>query len=315
MIRKVTQVVSFKLCFCFLVALVSVLSSSLNSFCESRGQEVHESWDKVSFYVSAHEDDWQLFMNPPAYDDVANSHTKVVFIHVTAGDAGFGPDNHGRKHPFFLARENGSRSAIRFLADLAQWPSVEKISKATINKHRLHRVEYKNTVAYFLRLPDGSGDGAGYEKTGYQSLERLLLGKSDKIQAVDGSAQYASWKDLADTFGVLMKSESASCGTIQINVPELDEKKNPSDHSDHRHSAKLALEAASQFKTLKVLHFLDYVTAEMPENLNETDKRKESAVFAVTCAGIEALDHESEWSEHYLDFLGKGYYREESIQR
>ena len=26
--------------------------------------------DKVSFYFAAHEDDWQLFMNPSAFEDV-----------------------------------------------------------------------------------------------------------------------------------------------------------------------------------------------------------------------------------------------------
>src|SRR5262249_42341800 len=28
--------------------------------------------DKVSFYFAAHQDDWQLFMNPSAFQDVAN---------------------------------------------------------------------------------------------------------------------------------------------------------------------------------------------------------------------------------------------------
>src|SRR5687768_5615926 len=44
--------------------------------------------DTVAFYFSAHEDDWQLFMNPNAYNDVHKSSTKVVFVYMTAGDAG-----------------------------------------------------------------------------------------------------------------------------------------------------------------------------------------------------------------------------------
>ena len=45
---------------------------------------------KVSFYFAAHEDDWQLFMNPQAFDDVLDAKSKTVFIHLTAGDAGLG---------------------------------------------------------------------------------------------------------------------------------------------------------------------------------------------------------------------------------
>src|SRR6266545_4755671 len=44
---------------------------------------------KVSFYFSAHEDDWQLFMNPSAFQDVVGK-AKTVFVHLTAGDAGLG---------------------------------------------------------------------------------------------------------------------------------------------------------------------------------------------------------------------------------
>ena len=64
--------------------------------------------DKVSFYFAAHEDDWQLFMNPSAFQDVINGAAKTVFIHMTAGDAGLGIGWGGRKHPFYLARENGA---------------------------------------------------------------------------------------------------------------------------------------------------------------------------------------------------------------
>ncbi|MFZ1211234.1 MAG: hypothetical protein WAN94_24310, partial [Pseudolabrys sp.] len=73
--------------------------------------------NKVSFYFAAHEDDWQLFMNPSAFKDVIGGATKTVFVHLTAGDAGLGTGLGGRKHPFYLARENGAEAAMRFMAD------------------------------------------------------------------------------------------------------------------------------------------------------------------------------------------------------
>src|SRR5215471_8104866 len=45
---------------------------------------------KVAFYFAAHEDDWQLFMIPQAFEDVLDGKTKTVFVHLTAGDAGLG---------------------------------------------------------------------------------------------------------------------------------------------------------------------------------------------------------------------------------
>jgi hypothetical protein len=73
--------------------------------------------DKVSFYFAAHQDDWQLFMNPSAFEDVAGAAAKTVFVHVTAGDAGLGTGSGGRAYPYYLAREHGADRAIRFMAD------------------------------------------------------------------------------------------------------------------------------------------------------------------------------------------------------
>ena len=66
-----------------------------------------EKADKVSFYFAAHEDDWQLFMNPSAFQDVLEGAAKTVFVHVTAGDAGLGTGDGGRKRTYCLARQNG----------------------------------------------------------------------------------------------------------------------------------------------------------------------------------------------------------------
>jgi hypothetical protein len=86
--------------------------------------------DKVSFYFAAHEDDWQLFMNPSAFQDVINGAAKTVFVHMTAGDAGLGIGRGGRKHPFYLARENGAETAIRFMADADGIPAERGRSNA-----------------------------------------------------------------------------------------------------------------------------------------------------------------------------------------
>src|SRR6186713_3326491 len=115
--------------------------------------------EKVSFYFAAHQDDWQLFMNPSAFHDVANPKAKTVFIHMTAGDAGRGSGNDGRRFPLYLARENGADAAIRFMADANSAPVKKSRRVMEFNGHRIERTVYRNTVSYFLRLPDGGPNG------------------------------------------------------------------------------------------------------------------------------------------------------------
>src|SRR5215475_12306428 len=91
--------------------------------------------DKVSFYFAAHEDDWQLFMNPSAFQDVIKGAAKTVFVHLTAGDAGLGTGLGGRKHPFYLARENGAEAAIRFMADAEGAPGERSAAPMMFNGH------------------------------------------------------------------------------------------------------------------------------------------------------------------------------------
>src|SRR6476659_8826453 len=134
--------------------------------------------NKVSFYFAAHEDDWQLFMNPSAFQDVSGGARKTEYVHVTAGDAGLGAGLGGRKHPLYLARENGAEAAIRFMADGDEAPGERQFSQQAFNGHPIYRVSYRNTVSYFLRVADGDASGAGFADTGFQSLKKLADGKS-----------------------------------------------------------------------------------------------------------------------------------------
>ena len=164
--------------------------------------------DKVSFYFAAHEDDWQLFMNLSAFQDVIIGAAKTVFVHLTAGDAGLGIGLGGRKHPFYLARENGAEAAIRFMADAIRYWRAHRRSMS-FNGHMIYQVSYLNTVGYFLRVPDGHWSGDGYYETGFQSLKRLATGENDILRAVDGSATYHGWNDLVGTLRAIVLTSAA----------------------------------------------------------------------------------------------------------
>ncbi len=264
---------------------------------------------KVSFYFAAHEDDWQLFMNPSAFQDVTGGAAKTVFVHLTAGDAGLGVGLGGRKHPFYLARENGAETAIRFMADADAAPGERVAAPRAFNGHEIYRVSYRNTVSYFLRVPDGHWSGDGYYETGFESLKRLSSGENDVLRAIDGSATYHGWDDLVATLRAIIAYERGSTTLIQINIAETDTRINPKDHSDHLMTAKAALDAAKDLSCVRRVYYVDYASSHLPQNLDARQRDMESSVFAVTLAGVQALDHSTSWHRYDESFVGRNYFR------
>lgn len=269
---------------------------------------------KVAFYFAAHEDDWQLFMNPEAYHDVRAPGLKVVFIHVTAGDKGLGTNTaSGRKQPFYLARENAARLAVQFMADVDNSPKQQLANMALVKGHSVLRVEYRNTVTYFLRLPDGNGGhGTGYGKNGNQSLARLRSGDLPQIAAIDSSATYRSWYDLVSTVRAIIDAERGDSPQVWIHTVETDQVKNPGDHPDHLATAELALESAKSLKCANRVRYITYASAGLPENLNGEDRDAEVATFAVTAAGLIRFGYSGAWDVAHLSWLGRSYSSAES---
>jgi hypothetical protein len=169
--------------------------------------------NRVAFYFGAHPDDWQLFMNPNAYYDVQPPSNKVVFVYVTAGDDGAGLGNGGRSQPYYLARENGAKFSVQFIANAAKKPEIAVDSVASIAGHPIKRWLYRNTVSYFMRLPDGNPQGTGYVATAEQSLKRLHDGKIRTMTSIDDSTTYQGWSDLRATLRKLIDHERARLPT------------------------------------------------------------------------------------------------------
>ena len=267
--------------------------------------------DKVSFYFAAHEDDWQLFMNPSAFEDVAGGAAKTVFVHVTAGDAGLGTGSGGRQHPYYLARENGAESAMRFMADADRTFMPETASHMTFNGHAVYRTSYGGTVGYFLRVPDGHPSGGGYGGTGWQSLRRLNEGQIGTLTAVDHSASYRGWSDLVATVRAIMTFERGGAGLMQVNVADPDPRRNPGDHSDHLMTSRLAVDAGAELGCVRRVYYVDYASSRMPENLDPRQREIENAVLDVTLAGVRALDQVTDWRHYFQSYVGRNYFRVE----
>ncbi len=265
--------------------------------------------ETVAFYFAAHEDDWQLFMNPNAYHDVQKPSSKVVFVYVTAGDDGAGLGNAGRSQPYYLARENGAKVSVKFVADAQKTPVIPIDSVASVSGHAVKRWLYRNTVSYFLRLPDGGVEGAGYTNTGLQSLKQLHEGAIPAMTAIDGSSTYGGWADLVGTLRKLIDQERATCTNVWVNLPDPDMARNIGDHPDHQHMARGVLEGIADLRWINKAFYLNYVTAKMAENMSTPDREIEAGTFAALVAGLTALDHPSSWEPMHRSWLSRHYVR------
>ena len=263
----------------------------------------------IAFYFGAHPDDWQLFMNPNAYYDVQKPSNKVVFVYVTAGDAGLGLGTGGRAQPYYRARENGAKLSVKFMVDAAKAQQIPVDSVASVSGHAIKRWLYGNTVSYFLRLPDGNPQGTGYVATAEQSLKRLHESAIATMTSIDDSTAYQSWADLRTTLRQLIDHERGTATNVWVNIPDTNIEKNLGDHADHQHMAQGVLEAIADLPWINKALYLDYVTADMKENMNSAEREIEAGTFAALAMGVAALDHPSPWDRLHRSWLSRHYFR------
>src|SRR6185503_3393713 len=289
--------------FLFLILLVDPARCAENFVVSARNTNA------VAFYFGAHPDDWQLFMNPNAYYDVQQPSNKVVFVYVTAGDAGLGLGNGERSQPYYLARENGAKLSVKFMADAAKAPEIPVDSVASVSGHPIKRWLYRNTVSYFMRLPDGSPQGTGYVATAEQSLKRLHERAIRTMTSIDDSTAYQGWSDLQTTMRKLIDRERGTATNVWVNIPDTNMVKNVGDHADHQHMAQGVLEAIADLRWINKALYLNYVTASMEENMSSAEREIEAGTFAALSIGLTVLDHPSPWDRLHRSWLSRHYFR------
>lgn len=264
----------------------------------------------VSFSIQAHEDDWQLFMSSQIVTDLSAS-GKVVFITLTAGDAGNGDGAYSGGNPFYLSREMGSVYSAKFAADITSGATPSPVPTATIatvNGHNITKYVYGNTVSYFLRLPDGDFDGNGFPITGHKSLQKLKQGNITSITSVENSATYTSWSDLTNTIQQIILTEKGADNQVWMYTASLDNNANPGDHSDHLYAAHAGQDAVSAMLWVGISEFVDYATSSMPANLNATQHENAAAIFMLSEWGITEKEYSSSFVTDHKAWLPMDYF-------
>lgn len=266
----------------------------------------------VSIFAVAHQDDWQLFMNPEAYHAMNEPQEKAVFIHVTAGDAGAGAGGPGPV-PYYLAREEGALRAVRFMANAAD-PTVGK--GATMESemvmrggHGVQRYAYANAVVYFLRLPDGNIVNGTVFTPHPESITRLRSGEAATSGTVENSARYEGWDDLLGVLNAIVESERVAGSGLTLHIAELDEEMNPGDHPDHRATA-LAMEAvAAKYPCSLLYRHVEYFTRTKPVNLTGEDYMIDVGTWAATASGLSDNHAKATWEPDHNAWIGRSYSR------
>ncbi|MGB1971512.1 MAG: hypothetical protein ACPHSE_03360 [Flavobacteriaceae bacterium] len=265
------------------------------------------------FFVSAHQDDWQLFMNPNVYHSIKTPGDKTVIVHTTAGDAGEGLGNDA----YYKAREEGSLRAIRFLCNTntsgAGYGTEMQRKHLSINGKKIVRYAYKNAVVYFLRLPDGNSKGQGYKRHDYKSLNKLFKEEVNNIHTIDHSAIYKDKQDLMRTLAHLVQTERLT-GSIEFHLPDTDQTINPNDHSDHQNSSKLFQVVGRQLGGLTFYFYVNYFSAQKPLNSTPEELLIAAGTWGATTSGIGDLRHYSTWDRLHNVWLGRQYFRTEKIK-
>lgn len=220
-------------------------------------------YQRAAVYFVPHQDDWQLFMNPQVGRDIRDADCKTVIIHTTAGDA-------GNEQEYWRAREEGAIASLK-MNRIVSGTSDDISGTRCFNGKEIYQVTVGSCTCYFLRLPDGAYDGAGFARYDFQSLKKLKDNEINRIDTVDGLDAYKDWTELTETIEAILHTElSAVEGGIMFNILDFDLELNPKDHCDHVYSSIL-LSNTRFYDLYPKRAFLTYCTYYKDEDLTGED--------------------------------------------
>jgi LmbE family N-acetylglucosaminyl deacetylase len=222
------------------------------------------------FFIVAHQDDWQLFMGDIVASQI-RAGDSVSFIYLTAGDD-------GRDSLYWLTRERAALQSMRVAIGRDASDSTEvKCSTMTVLNHAIQQCAVANTKSYFLRLPDGKRNGAGFASHDYQSLRKLRARKIPVVNAIDGSAAYNGWEDLTATVSSIVGSVSPDRDVV-VHASDPSIAANPHDHFDHRMTG-LLVEDLRRTQRWNTQYYVGYALASRAANRSTDEAREKTAIF------------------------------------
>jgi hypothetical protein len=234
-------------------------------------------YDRIAVYIAAHQDDWQLFMDPRISADIVDPRCKTIIIHTTAGDAGL-------DKKYWYARECAAVDSLVFRVSYRGHLRVVKKMVVAGDKS-ISMVNAGNCSIYFLRLPDGGMHGEGFERYQYQSMNKIRLHAIEKIITVDHKNEFSSFEEIGALLNMLIKREQKECGMVAtgnicLNFPEYDSVLSPNDHNDHLNTALLT-NYLEIYRTARKCAFVHYDIQHSASDLKGIDLFWKIGMFSV----------------------------------
>ena len=284
-------------------AFALVLTARLGLGQESVKSLSNSAASTRNVYVIAHQDDWQLFMGDVAARSL-RSGAPATFVYLTAGDD-------GRDSVYWRTRERAALSSTRVAAGSAASASDSiGCTSVTVLEHSLRKCVVGSTTSFFLRLPDGKRNGAGFARHDFQSMRQLRTGKITSIAAVDGSSTYRGWKDLVATVNALIPNAADSQNVLNTTDPSI--VVNPHDHFDHRMAGWLVEELRRQRK-FETRYYIGYALATRADNRSTEQAQLKAVIFRAYDQEMMRVDKTwSAYGEHptfYSECMVRTYAR------
>jgi len=261
-----------------------------------------QSNQDVDVMVVAHADDWQVFMGDAVVDRI-KAGRRPVFIYMTAGD-------HGRSAAYWRQREKAAMQSTRAALGIGEMREV--CDSVYVRAHQIAHCGVGVSDSYFLRLPDGNRNGAGFARNRFESLRKLRANREHSIVAVDGSASYASWQDLNATISMLVHTVSDSARSVMLHTTDPSIRVNPHDHYDHRMAGKLT-ETLVNGQGWRGRYYVGYALAARAPNRTTMQRQEKTEVFSAYDREMTMVDPTwSAYREHprfYADCMLRTYSR------
>lgn len=259
----------------------------------------------VDVVVVAHADDWQVFMGDAVVERV-RSGRRPVFIYLTAGD-------HGRDSVYWQQREHAALQSTRVALGTAP-EAIARCDTVPVAQHSITRCFLGSSVSYFLRLPDGNRNGAGFRRNRFESLRKLRTDRIADIRTVDFSARYTDWQDLRATVDALVRlaADSSRSTEMVLHTTDPSVRINPHDHYDHRMAGKL-VESLLRANGWSGRYYIGYALATRAPNRTSVQRQEKLTVFSAY--DREMMRTNQSWSayrehpEFYSECMQRTYAR------
>ncbi|KAF2195229.1 hypothetical protein K469DRAFT_722497 [Zopfia rhizophila CBS 207.26] len=190
-----------------------------------------------AIYFVAHPVDGLLYQNPDLFHDfhIFKCTTMVFF---TSGDRGIIGN-------YSESCEKGLENAYSYLTGVR--PSDDAWGELHVEFEEKPIVlrtlkEAPHVQILYLRLPNGSPDGNGYETNDGESLRKVYEGEIKLVTTIDGSATY-TLESLINVVSTILKTrEARDVRVLGYKTPFPTYNDRSFDHADHSASARIVVD-------------------------------------------------------------------------